>query len=248
MMGRADNSTHSAGPFAASAAILIALMLLAGCRSAAPLLGTVDLEAARLRLSRPLPGNPAALYHLRVPSSGGMRLSLLTSGEAGRLTVSEPFGSAISLTAWDSAAPATFFDLRQGCRLEAVDLEQVLGIAAMPLAQAVRLLGGRLPAAAGDRVSIRSDGRLLVEGAGWKALIEVAPEPWRVMSVAEEKVGGSGWKIELGDHTASVPGVVHVRRENGRWAELELVRLEWKDTGELPPLPELPACVLVKEK
>jgi hypothetical protein len=244
MMGRADNSTH---PTASSAAILIALLLLVGCRSAAPVLGTADLEAARLRLNRPLLGNPAALYRLRVPSSSGMRLSLLTSGEAGRLTVSEPFGSAISLTAWDGAAPATFFDLRRGCRLEAVDLEQILGIAAMPLPQAVRLLGGRLPAADGDRVSIRSDGRLLVEGAGWTALIEVAPEPWRVMSVAQEKAGKGGWKIKLGGHTASVPGVVNVRRENGRWAELELVRLEWNAVDELPPLPELPVCVVVGE-
>jgi hypothetical protein len=170
-------------------------------------------------------------------------LSLLTSGEAGRLTVSEPFGSAVSLTAWVGAAPATFFDLRQGCRLDAVDLERVLGISAMPLPQAVRLLAGRLPAVDGDRVSIRADGRLLVEGVGWKAVIEVAPEPWRVMSATEERAGDGGWKIELSDHTASVPGIVHVRRENGRWAELELVRLEWKDTAELPPLPELPVCV-----
>jgi len=187
-----------------------------------------------------------ALYHLRVPSSGGLRLSLLTSGEAGRLTVSEPFGSAVSLTAWVGASPATFFDLRQGCRLDAVDLERVLGISAMPLPQAVRLLAGRLPAADGDRVSIRADGRLLVEGVGWRAVIEVAPEPWRVMSAAEERAGDGGWKIELSDHTASVPGVVRVQRENGRWAKLELVRLEWKDTIELPLLPELPVCVLAR--
>jgi hypothetical protein len=237
MMGRANRLTGS------SAALLMALMVLAGCRSAAPTLDATDLEAARLRLSRPLPGSPVALYHLRVPSSGGLRLSLLTSGEAGRLTISEPFGSAVSMTAWVGAGPATFFDLRQGCRLEAVDLERVLGISAMPLPQAVRLLAGRLPAADGDRVSIRSDGRLLVEGAGWKAVIEVASEPWRVMSVAEERAGGGGWKIELSDHTASVPGVVHVKQKNGRWAELELVRLEWKTTDELPLLPELPVCV-----
>jgi hypothetical protein len=242
MMDRTDYPTNPVGLFAA---VLIALALLTGCRSAAPPPGAADLEAARLRLNQPLPGNPAALYHLRVPSSGGLRLSLLTSGEAGRLTVSEPFGSAISLTAWAGATSSTFFDLRQGCRVDAADLEQILGIAAMPLPQAVRLLGGRLPAADGDRISIRPDGRLVVEGAGWKALIEVAPEPWKVMSVVEEKVGGGGWKIELGDHTASVPGVVRVQRENGRWAELELVRLEWNAANELPLLPEMPACVMV---
>ena len=245
MMGRAENSTNPAGLFAAA---LIALVALIGCRSAVPPPGAADLEEARLRLSRPLPGNPTALYHLRVPSSGGLRLSMLTSGEAGRLTVSEPFGSALSLTAWAGVGPSTFFDLRQGCRLEAADLKQILGIAAMPLPQAVRLLGGRLPAIDGDRISIRSNGRLFVEGAGWKALIEVVPEPWRVMSVAEEKAGGGGWKIELGDHTASVPGVVHVQRENGRWAELELVRLEWKAANDLPPLPEMPECVMVNPR
>jgi hypothetical protein len=68
-----------------------------------------------------------------------------------------------------------------------------------------------------------------------------------VMSVTEEKVEGSGWKIELGDHTASVPGVVHVQREKGSWAELELVRLEWNAANELPPLPEMPACVMVNQ-
>jgi len=245
MMGRADILTKPSG---LSAAVLIALVLLTGCRSAAPPPGAADLEAARLRLSRPLPGNPAALYHLRVPSSGGLKLSLLTSGEAGRLTVSEPFGSALSLTAWAGVGPSTFFDLRQSCRLEAADLEQILGIAAMPLPQAVHLLGGRLPATDGDRISIRPDGRLFVEGAGWKALIEVAPDPWRVMSVVEEKAGGGGWKIELGGHTASVPGVLHVQRENGRWAELELVQLEWNAANELPPLPELPACVVVNSR
>jgi len=243
-MGRADISTNPAGLFAA---VLIALVVLTGCRSVAPPLGAADLEAAQLRLNRPLPGNPAALYHLRVPSSGGLRLSLLTSGGAGRLTVSEPFGSALSLTAWTGVGPSTFFDLRQGCRLEAADLEQILGIAVMPLPQAVRLLGGRLPATDGDRISIRSDGRLLIEGAGWKALVEVEPEPWRVMSVAEEKAGGGGWTIELSDHTASVPGVVRVQRENGRWAELELVQLEWNTANELPPLPEMPACVMVNQ-
>jgi len=243
-MGLANIPTGAAW---SGTALLIALMLSAGCQSAAPPPSAADLEAARLRLSRPLPGNPVALYRLRVPSSGGLKLSLLTSGEEGRLTVSEPFGSAVSLTAWVGAAPATFFDLRRGCRLEAVDLERVLGISAMPLPEAVLLLAGRLPAADGDRVSIRSDGRLLVAGAGWKAVIEVAPEPWRVISVAEERNGGGGWKIELSGHTASLPGVVHVQRGNGHWAELELVRLEWKDAGELPLLPELPACVTANE-
>jgi len=222
--------------------LVAALVLASGCQSTTPPPTASDLEAARLRLSRPLSGDPVALYHLRVPSSGGLRLSLLTSGEAGRLTVSEPFGSAVSLTAWIGGEPATFYDLRRGCRLEGVSLARALGVAALPLPEAVRLLGGRLPAVVGDRVSVRPDGRLLVEGKDWSAEVEVAPDPWRVVSVAEGTAGDGGWKIELGDHTASVPGRVYVRREDGRWAELELIRLEWRNGGELPPLPELPFC------
>jgi hypothetical protein len=45
-----------------------------------------------------------------------------------------------------------------------------------------------------------------------------------------------------------VPGVVHVRRKKGSWAELELVRLEWNAANELPPLPEMPECVMVNPR
>ena len=48
--------------------------------------------------------------------------------------------------------------------------------------------------------------------------------------------------IELGDHTLSIPGFVRVENPNGRWAELRLVRLEWNEGEEMPPLPGLPLC------
>jgi hypothetical protein len=168
-------------------------------------------------------------------------MSLLTSGAAGRLTVTEPFGAAVSITAWEGTRPPVFFDLREGCRLEAVDLSRVLGIGAMPLPQAVRLLVGRLPAAGMDRVSIEGS-RLLIEGAGWSARLEVAPDPWRVTRVREAVRGDRGWRIELDDHMRAVPGSVRLRRDDGRSAELELVSLEWNDGPDLPAVPELPRC------
>jgi hypothetical protein len=113
----------------------------------------------------------------------------------------------------------------------------------MPLPQAVRLLVGRLPAVADDRLTPSADGRVLVEGQGWRARVTVSGEPWRVVLVEDDGSRGTGWRIELGDHSLSVPGLVRVENGDGRWAELELVRLEWNDGGELPALPELPFCV-----
>jgi len=202
----------------------------------------VDPETAIERLNRPLPGDPAALYRLRVSSSGGLRMSVLTSGDAGRLTVSEPFGSAVSLTSWSGSQPPTFFDLREGCRIQATDLEHALGVAAMPLPQAVRLFGGRLPATGDDWVAPREDGRILVEGLRWAALVTVAADPWRVVSVEQVDAEGRGWRFELSDHSLSVPGFVRVENADGRWAELKLVRLEWNEGGELPSPPDLPLC------
>lgn len=195
-------------------------------------------------LTRPLPGDPAALYRMRVSSSGGLRIAMLTSGDAGRMTVSEPFGSAVSLTAWTGSGPPAFYDLREGCWLEASDLERVLGVAAMPLPQAVRLLGGRLPATADDRLSGRDDGRIGIEGSGWSALVTLGAAPWRVLEVEEGGSRKGRWRIVLGDHSLSVPGSLRVEDADGRWAELELVRLEWNDGVDLPALPDLPPCVL----
>jgi hypothetical protein len=159
------------------------------------------------------------------------------------MTVSEPFGSAVSLTAWSGSASPTFFDLREGCRLDAADLELVLGVGTMPPPQAVRLLAGRLPATADDRVAVDGKGHILVEGLGWSAQVAVASDPWRVASVQGIGDRGNGWRIELGDHTLSVPGQLRVENVDGRWAELELVRLEWNQGGDLPLLPDLRPCV-----
>jgi len=220
---------------------------LVGCQSTAPVTVPVDPEAAIERLNRPLTGDPAVLYRLRVSSSGGLRMSVLTSGEAGRLTVSEPFGAAVSLTSWSGSQQPTFFDLREGCQIQAADLEQALGVAAMPLPQAVRLFGGRLPATGDDWVTPREDGRILVEGLRWAALVTVAADPWRVVSVEQVDAQDRGWRLELSDHSLSVPGFIRVENADGRWAELELVRLEWNEGGELPPPPDLPLCTAEPE-
>lgn len=230
------------GPRAGLAILVLGIVGAAGCRSAAPLLEPADLEAAREHLERPVKGDPAALYRLRVAGSGGLRMALLTSRGEGRLTVSEPFGSAVSITAWRDLEPPLFFDLREGCRLEAADLSQILGIGAMPLPQAVRLLVGRLPTAGADRSSVVDGSGLLIEGPGWSARVEVAPEPWRIVAVRELSGGGDGWRIELGDHIGGVPGAVRIRRSDGRWAELELVSLQWNDAPDLPAIPDLPRC------
>ena len=221
---------------------LLLLLGFAGCQSTAPDTVPVDPEMAIERLNRPLSGDPAVLYRLRVSSSGGLRMSVLTSGENGRLTVSEPFGAAVSLTSWSGSQQPTFFDLRKGCQIQATELEQVLGVAAMPLPQAVRLFVGRLPATSGDWVAPREDGRILIEGLRWAALATVAPEPWRVVSVEQVGAQGRGWRFELSDHSLSVPGFIRVENADGRWAELELVRLEWNEGGELPPTPDFPLC------
>ncbi|MFV2072235.1 MAG: hypothetical protein ACC742_06240 [Thermoanaerobaculales bacterium] len=238
------NSLHfSPGCVAITAALLF---LIPGCRSTSGVadLSIQELESGRDHLARPLPGDPAALYRLQVPSSGGLRLVVRTSGGQGRLTVSEPFGSAVSLTAWTASDPPVFFDLREGCRLDAADMSQVLGVRALPLPAAVRLLGGRLPAEPGDSVSVRDGGRLVVEGRGWAAVVAIEADPWRVVSVEEERADGEpGWRIVLSRHTSSVPGLLRVEQASGRWAKLELVRLEWTDGDDLPALPDLPLCL-----
>ena len=71
----------------------------------------------------------------------------------------------------------------------------------------------------------------------------VAPEPWRVTAVEDGNPDGAQWRISMGDSTADYPRKIRVEKIGGRWAELELVRLEWKKTVQMPPLPDLPLCV-----
>jgi hypothetical protein len=225
-------------------ALLAAIAALSSaCRTATPDIDPLQLESARGELLRPLPADPSLLYGLRVSSRGGLRLSILTSGEAGRLTISERFGSALSITAWRASSPPVFFDLRESCRLKISDLSQVLGVGAMPLPQAVRLLVGRIPAVADDTVSFAGGASFLVEGNGWAAQVEVAADPWRVVGVREVGESSSGWTIVLENHTGPIPGSIRVKRSDGRRAELELLRLEWHEGGDLPDLPALPLCV-----
>jgi hypothetical protein len=227
------------------AALAVALAAgLAGCRTAAPAFDRTELESARSDLMRPLPGDPAALYRLRVPATGGLRLAILTSGSTGRLTISESLGSAISVTAWTGSGGGYFYDMGEGCRIESTDLSRVLGVSALPLPEAVLLLAGRLPATEDDTVVVTDESRLFARGDRWAAEIIVSADPWRVTAVREITRGSSGWKIVLGNHTGSVPGKVRLTTSKRRWAELELIRLEWHQDVELPVLPELPWCAV----
>jgi hypothetical protein len=218
----------------------------AGCRSGAPPIGDVDatdlVEAIEV-LRRPLPGSMAGLYNLRVPSSGGLKLSVVESNGQGRLTISEPFGAAVSMMAWGGLDGTLFFDLRRGCRVRGSDLSAMLGVGSLPAPQAVRLLAGRLPASDSDSVAARDDGRLEVTGENWSASVRLAREPWRVVAVHENvDSGGAGWSIELEDHSASVPGRVRVAGADRRRVELELVRLQWDTVDALPVLPAYELC------
>ena len=227
-----------------TAVLAVALTLAVGCAShGQTIVDSEQLAEAMKLLTRPLPGDFAALYSLRLARSGGLRLAVVTAGSDGRLTISEPFGAAVSLTAWSNRGPAVFFDMDEGCRREVVDLEEVLGAGALPLNQAVRLLGGRLPVTPGDEVVFGSSGAIDVHGASWAARIRLAPGPWRVVEVSELRAdGGGGWRFELSDHTSSVPGKIRLENSDGRWAELELKRLEWPEQTSLPDLPTFEPC------
>jgi len=231
--------------FWAILAVVCLLPLLTGCRST-PIptpQSTKGIEEARDELFGPLPGDMAALYKLRVRATGGLRLSVLTLADAGRVTISEPFGSAVSLTAWRGQLMPVVFDLRERCRFTTNDLSGVLGVSNLPLPQAIRILAGRLPAVEGDRVEVREDGRLRIEGPTWSGLVSVMPEPWRVVAVEDVTEGeGTGWRVVLRDHTISIPGWVRVKGADGRWAELELIRLQWNTATELPQLPNIEPC------
>lgn len=234
---------HAARSMRQHGVALAVVLLLAGCRSAAPPspLGPEQLAAAVAELGRPLPDGMAALYRLRVPRSSGLRLTVNVRGEQGRMSVTEPFTGLLSLTAWSPSWPPRVWDMRHGCRLDRAELSDVLGLSAMPLAQAVRLLGGRLPVGPSDSMAVSSDGLLNIAGDGWSCAVEVAPAPWRVVRVEDAGENGAWW-VELGDHGGSIPHAVRVERRDGTWARLELKRLEWQGDQELAPLPDLPPC------
>ena len=225
-------------------ALLTVILGAFGCASTGDTpLDSQQLEEAIRKLNRRTVGDMAALYDLRVARSGGLRLSMVTAGNAGRLTISEPFGSAVSLTAWEAGSRTVFFDMEEGCRREIDDLEDVLGVGALPLEPAARLLGGRLPTTSASEVRLDRDNAVTVRGVGLSATVRLASDPWRVVEVLVHGAGQEiGWRLELSSHTSSVPGKIRIENPDGRWAELELKRLEWPENASLPDLPDFPPC------
>ena len=221
---------------------LIAAMVVAcvGCQTTGPPQSAPEapsFEDATEFLQRPLPGPFVALYRLRVPSTGGLRLSVIADGGRGRMTVSESLGGAVVVAGWDNDG-SEIFDLRKGCRLQGDRAVAALGLGNLPLGRAVLLLGGRAPALDGDRVRTLGQENLLeITGDGWWSVAELAREPSRILALR-----GEDWEAELDDHTSSVPGKIRIETPTGDWAELELVRLQWEFSGDLPPLPDLPVC------
>jgi hypothetical protein len=124
--------------------------------------------------------------------------------------------------------------------MRGADLSELLGVAVMPMPQAVLLLMGRLPAAADDRVEVLSDGRIRITNRKWSAVATLAADPWRVTGLDEGR--GDGWTVGITDHAASVPSQLKITKPGRKWAELELIRLEWHEANELPPRPDLPPC------
>ncbi len=202
-----------------------------------PAATSAEIAEAVSVLRRPLPGPLVALYRLRVPSTGGLRLSIIAEGNRGRMTVSENLGGALAILAWDGEG-SRIFDLKEGCRPSERNRPTIPGMAGLPMDRAVLLMGGRLPVNPGDVVR-PVDGKSTVEidGPGWNASVGLAFDPVRILSVR-----GEGWSVELGDHTSSLPGTLRFETGSDQWAELELVRLQWKFEGEWPPLPDFPEC------
>ncbi len=221
---------------------VVVILGMEGCRSTArPAIPLAEWKGGVAVLARPLTGDLAALYRLTVKASGGLRLSVLTHGRAGRLTISEPFGSAISLAAW--GRKTELFDLRHGCRMAGAGERALFFGGRVPLAELARLLGGRLPAVAGDRMTVLPGGRLIIRGHGWSCTVRLAHDPWRVTEVdGPADTARPRWRIRLGRHTSSLPGFLRAEWGHGEWAELELSRLQWNTVKALPPLPAFPPC------
>jgi len=219
---------------------IVVVLTCVGCQTTGPVQPAPEVlsfEVTTETLRRPLPGPFVALYRLRVPSTGGLRLSVIADGDRGRMTVSESLGGAVVIAGWDDDG-SEVFDLREGCRLQGRRAVAALGLGNLPLGRAVLLLGGRAPALEGDRVRTLGQGNLLeITGDGWWTVAELAQEPSRILALR-----GEDWEAELDDHTSSVPGSIRFETPSGDWAELELVRLQWEFSGDLPPLPDLPVC------
>ena len=92
-------------------------------------------------------------------------------------------------------------------------------------------------------INLTDDGRMTVTGADWSATLTVISDPWRIVAV-EGPVGSDAgaWRVRLKGHSGSLPGWIRVDGGDGRWAELELIGLEWDTLSELPAVPSLPVC------
>jgi hypothetical protein len=216
-----------------------------GCGSSAPV-ARIDPAAAAEgleQLAAPPAGDLAALYRLHGRAAGSLRLSVLVVGAAGRFSVSERMGSALSIAAWGPTGADQLYDLREGCRLVGDGAAEVFGFRALPLRQAARLLAGRLPAGDDDRVVVLPTGQIRVDGRGWGADVRLAPGPWRVVEVRQrDGEDAAGWRVEISEHAGSVPTALEVTGADGRWVRLAAVQIQWNTVDELPPLPELPRC------
>jgi hypothetical protein len=222
---------------------LLVVATVAGCRSAPPPAPVTaeELENAVAALAGSPPTGVAALYRLRVSSTSGLRASFSTSAGGGTMAISDSFGRALVMASWTDDGRSVLYDLDAGCRIPGADLAGMIGAGGLPVEQAVRLLSGRLPAAAGDRIDVRAGG-LEITGEGWSARVTVTGDPWRVLEVRAGNGADAAWRIELGDHTGSIPKAVYVERSDGDWARLTLVRRETTGNDALPELPDLPVC------
>jgi hypothetical protein len=231
--------------FAGRFAITSLLILVVGCISS-PFVhdsGERICSAVVDQLSRDLPGPIAALYRLRIPSTGGLRLSLLGLDHRGQLSVSEPFGALVSVSTWSDYESATVYDMKAGCRIDGASLDRVFGVASLPMSQALRLLSGRLPSIKGDRIAFGENNTLAVTGDHWKARIWLEEGPWRVVRVEDALNPAEAlWSVDLSDHTSTVPGKIRFEHVQTGWAELELVSLQWNQLEALPAAPQLPLC------
>ena len=219
-------------------AVLVGLVAVGCATTTAPPMPAVDTRAGIVALEGPAPADLAALYRIQVPGRGRLRMAVLTSGDAGRLTVTEPFGSAVSITAWDGDR-VRLYDFERDCAAWIAGDELLPAVRALSPERAVRLLAGRLPAAPADVVAIDTGGRVAIRGAGAGLDAALAPDPWRVASASADD---GSWSIEVRHHTGALPAVFDVRDERGRRVGVELLQFEWSEARELPDLPDLPPC------
>ena len=226
-------------------AVVQLLVLVVGCAGVSrndDVVERVDAEVVA-QLSRDLPGSIAALYHLRIPSTGGLRLTLLGLDRRGQMSISEPFGALVSVSTWSDFDSVTVYDMKAGCRVDGASLDRVFGVVSLPMSQALRLLGGRLPSIKGDHIVIDEGNSVTIAGDRWKARVWLESRPWRVVRVDDATdPDGPRWMVELSGHTSTLPGKIRFEHDQTGWAELELVSLQWDQLETLPAPPQLSPC------